>query len=54
MLVLKRRQSQRIIIGKDIVITVVSVEGNAVKIGIEAPKTISVMREELLKVEIPK
>ncbi len=38
MLVLSRRESQSIMIGKDIVITVISIRGDQVRIGIEAPR----------------
>lgn len=48
MLVLTRRASERIMIGKDIVITVCEVHGNKVRIGIEAPDSVAVMREEVL------
>jgi carbon storage regulator len=48
MLVLSRKQSQRIQIGEDVVVTVVRIEGNTVRIGIEAPAHMPVLREELL------
>ncbi len=47
MLVLSRKQSQQILVGRDIRITVVKVERNQVRIGIEAPRGISILREEL-------
>jgi carbon storage regulator len=49
MLVLTRREDERIIIGNDIWITVVRVDGNKVKLGIDAPKNISVFREEIVE-----
>jgi carbon storage regulator len=49
MLVLKRKIGQRIIIGDNIIVQVIDVEGRSVKIGIEAPKSVSVVREELLE-----
>ncbi len=49
MLVLKRKIGQRIIIGDNIIVQVIDIEGKSVKIGIEAPKSISVVREELLE-----
>lgn len=49
MLVLSRKRSERIVIGKDICITVVKLEGNQVRLGIEAPSQLSVMRAELLE-----
>jgi carbon storage regulator len=47
MLVLSRRESQSIIIGKDIVVTVVSIRGDQVRIGIDAPRSITVHRQEV-------
>lgn len=49
MLVLTRRRGESIEIGKDIVVTVVEIQGDKVKIGINAPKEIPVMRRELLE-----
>lgn len=48
MLVLTRKAEQKIRIGKDIVITVLKVSGDQVSIGIEAPKEVEILREELL------
>ena len=48
MLVLSRKLSQQILIGSDITITVVRIEGNHVRLGIEAPPGVSVLRDELL------
>jgi carbon storage regulator len=47
MLVLSRRLDETLIIGDDIKITVLGVSGNQVRIGIAAPKEISVHREEV-------
>jgi carbon storage regulator len=47
MLVLSRKVGEQIRIGSEIVVTVVSVKGNRVTLGIEAPKHIRVDREEL-------
>jgi carbon storage regulator len=49
MLVLSRKPLQSIIIGSDIRITVVKVERNQVRIGIEAPRELTVLRSELMK-----
>ncbi len=48
MLVLTRRENQRIVIDGRITVTVLEVRGNRIRIGIEAPQEVSVMREELL------
>lgn len=49
MLVLARKEGQTIKIGEDIQIKVVGLENNQVRIGIEAPKEIKVIREEIQK-----
>jgi len=48
MLVLNRKIGERIVIGGDIVVTVVRVQGKQVRIGIEAPLSVSIRRKELL------
>jgi carbon storage regulator len=48
MLVLSRKTHETIVIGSDIQITVVSVSANRVKIGIQAPDYVRVLRSELL------
>lgn len=48
MLVLTRKQAEQIVIGDNITITVVRVDGNKVRIGIDAPKNVSIQRGELL------
>jgi carbon storage regulator len=48
MLVLSRKPGQRIVIGEDVVITVVEFRGNVVRLGIEAPRSVPVYREEVL------
>lgn len=47
MLVLSRRESERIRLGDSIVVTVVRVSGDKVRLGIEAPADVLVLREEL-------
>jgi carbon storage regulator len=47
MLVLTRREKERLIIGDDITVTVLRVKGNQVCIGIDAPANVSVHREEI-------
>lgn len=47
MLVLTRRANQSIMIGQDIVVTVLEVRGDQVRIGIKAPRDIDVHREEV-------
>lgn len=47
MLVLSRRQSERIKVGDSIVVTVVRVAGDKVRLGIEAPPDVVVLRDEL-------
>ncbi|MEN6458124.1 MAG: carbon storage regulator [Thermoguttaceae bacterium] len=47
MLVLSRRQSERITLGDSIVVTVVKVAGDRVRLGIEAPADVLVLRGEL-------
>ncbi|KAA5805862.1 carbon storage regulator CsrA [Thermoanaerobacterium thermosaccharolyticum] len=51
MLILTRKIGQSLIIGDDIEIKVVSIDGENIKIGISAPKDVSVVRKELLEVK---
>jgi len=53
MLVLSRKQSQRIKLGDSIIITVVRVAGDKVRLGIDAPRDMLVLRDELEPHEIP-
>ena len=47
MLVLSRKPHERILIGNDIAVTVVRVGPNIVRLGIEAPRDVPIVREEL-------
>lgn len=47
MLVLSRKPGERIRIGDDIAVTVVRIGPNTVRIGIDAPRDMSILREEL-------
>ena len=51
MLVLSRRESERIRLGDSIVLTIVRVAGDKVRLGIEAPPDVVVLREELERFE---
>jgi len=47
MLILTRRPGESLRIGKDIVILLLEVSGNQIRLGIEAPREVPVVREEL-------
>ena len=47
MLVLTRRRGQSILVGDDVKIVVLEVNGDQVRLGIEAPRSVSVHREEV-------
>ncbi len=47
MLVLSRKQNERIRVGDSVVVTIVRVSGDKVRIGIEAPPDVRVLRDEL-------
>ena len=47
MLILTRRIGETVMIGDDIAITVLRVKGNQVRLGVDAPKHVSVQREEI-------
>jgi carbon storage regulator len=48
MLVLTRRKNQSIVIGDQIIVTVLEVKGDQIRLGITAPRDVQVYREELL------
>jgi carbon storage regulator len=47
MLILARRPGERVVIGDEILVTVMAVNGHTVRLGIEAPRGVSVYREEI-------
>jgi len=47
MLILTRRMGETLIIGDDVNVTVLGIKGNQVRLGINAPKDVSVHREEI-------
>ena len=47
MLVLSRKPNERLIIGNNIVITILRVAGSSVRVGIEAPHNVQIQREEI-------
>jgi carbon storage regulator len=49
MLILTRRVGETLMIGNDVTVTVVAVNGNQVRIGIGAPKDVAVHREEIFE-----
>lgn len=51
MLVLSRKESQRIQIGNNITITVIEIRGNKVRLGIDAPKNVAIDREEVAEMK---
>jgi carbon storage regulator len=54
MLVLSRKLGEKIVIGDNILITVVKIDRNQVRIGIEAPPDVLVYREEIAPQRVPK
>ncbi|NOX30060.1 MAG: carbon storage regulator CsrA [Actinobacteria bacterium] len=49
MLVLSRRKGEAVIIGNDITVRIIDVRGDQVRVGIDAPRSVSVHREEVFR-----
>ena len=49
MLVLSRKLNETILIGDDIRVTLLGIDGDKIKIGVDAPKDVKVFREELIE-----
>jgi carbon storage regulator len=49
MLILTRRVGETIVIGNDVVVAVLGVKGKEVRIGVQAPKSVAVHREEVFE-----
>ncbi|HSP76211.1 MAG TPA: carbon storage regulator CsrA [Cryobacterium sp.] len=49
MLVLTRKLGEKILIGDDIVITVLDVRGDSIRIGVDAPRGVRIQRDEVLR-----
>lgn len=47
MLIVSRREGEKLMIGDDVVVSIVEVAGGTVKLGVEAPRSVPVYREEL-------
>ena len=47
MLILARRVGETVMIGEDVTITIIGVKGSQVRVGITAPKTVPVHRQEI-------
>ena len=47
MLIVTRREGEKLMIGDDVVVSIVEVSGGTVKLGIEAPRSVPIYREEL-------
>ncbi|MGD9662504.1 MAG: carbon storage regulator CsrA [Porticoccaceae bacterium] len=47
MLILTRRVGETLVVGDDVTVTVLGVKGNQIRLGVNAPKDVSVHREEI-------
>ena len=54
MLVLSRKLGQRFHVGNDVRVTIVKIDRNSVRIGVEAPNDVNVYREEIIPLELEK
>jgi len=51
MLVLSRKIGERVVIGADLVVTVIGMRGRQVCLGLEAPENVGIWREEVLRAD---
>ena len=49
MLVLSRKPGERVLIGENVSVTIVRIGPNSVRLGIDAPRDLNIVREELLE-----
>jgi carbon storage regulator (csrA) len=49
MLILSRKVNEKIMIGEDISLTIIEIRGDQVKVGVEAPKSVKVFRQEVFE-----
>jgi len=54
MLVLSRKESEKVLLGDEIVLTIVRLSGDRVRLGIEAPSDMLILREELDESDVDK
>lgn len=52
MLILQRKTGESVVIGEDVEVTVMSIEGNRVRLAISAPSEVSILRSELLDAKL--
>jgi carbon storage regulator len=48
-LVLTRKRGERILVGEDIVITILDIKGDAIRIGVDAPSGVRIQRHEVIE-----